>query len=96
MDDVQKAKIDAWSRDKAREDEDVSLAELQPLNSYARDRYTFDRGLYLHALEPAWGFGVVMARIADHTGADIKVLEGLIRSEVDRGDDAADDFLAYI
>lgn len=96
MDDVQKAKIDAWSRVKAQEDDDVSPAELQPLNSYARDRYTFDRGLYLHALDPTWGFGVVMARIADYTGADTKALEGLIRSEVDRGDDAADDFLACI
>lgn len=96
MNDAQKAKIDAWSRDKSQEDDDIPGPELQLLNSYARDRYTFDRGLHLHALEPVWSFGVVMARIADYTSADTEVLEGFIRSEVDRGDDKAEDFLDHI
>ncbi|RYG94364.1 MAG: hypothetical protein EON58_16420 [Alphaproteobacteria bacterium] len=92
----QKAQIEEWAQAQAREDKRLSTAERKPLGDYARDRYSLERGLREHALNPVWGFGVAMADVAADMGADIKKVEALIRAEVDDGQNAADQFLAAV
>lgn len=82
-----------WAESAARQDDRISETEIIPLNDFARDRYAFERGAHEHLLEPHWGVGLVFSDVINYLRADIDAVIEMVRTELEDGDEAAENIL---